>query len=220
MVHNICDVLRCQMAAKTRGWRNRPRPISLVILVFFCAASQYYQLRVAQRTQRRLPDQPWASIAWHLLLLSSSFCRPLLGNSPFSPVATLSTWLLGVRLTVSAYPLKARRSFGGGFDIGGILGLAIIPAPSLSVVSGDWDSVGIGGRCTPLAAALLASCPRGGVLVSLALTDVPSLSLFSLFAVGFGGGGGGVMMVAPGQGGPCRVIVTQWVSHVVSHCLK
>ncbi len=32
---------------------------------------QYHQLRPAQRTQRRLPDQLWASIAWHPYLLSS-----------------------------------------------------------------------------------------------------------------------------------------------------
>ncbi len=59
-----------QMTAETQGQRNRPKP-SLANSVFLSNEQQvrYYWLRPAQRTQRRLPDQLWALIAWHLYLL-------------------------------------------------------------------------------------------------------------------------------------------------------
>jgi hypothetical protein len=85
-------------------------------------------------------------------------------------------------------------------------GLTIIPSHTSSLAAGSWDFVHGGGeRCTPLAAALRASRTRDGGSVSLALTKVPSLSSFSLFAtVGGGGGfvghGGGGMQWVPSTG--------------------
>ncbi len=70
-------------------------------------------------------------------------------------------------------------------------GLTIIPSLSMADASGSWGLVGIeGGWLTP-AASTCHSCLRGGVSVSLALTDVPSLSSFSPFAGGLGGEGAG-----------------------------
>ncbi len=76
MVHKTFDVLHCQVTAKTQGQRNRSRPILLVVSVFFWATSRYYRVRMAQRTQRRLPDKSWASNAWCPFLLSSSPSLP------------------------------------------------------------------------------------------------------------------------------------------------
>jgi hypothetical protein len=88
-------------------------------------------------------------------------------------------------------------------------GLKIIPSHMLSLAAGSWDFVHGGGEHrTPLAAASRASHTRGGGLVSLALTEVPSLSSFSLFAT-VGGGGGGCWSqrwgdaVGPFQGQAC-----------------
>ena len=67
-------------------------------------------------------------------------------------------------------------------------GLTIVPVPSVSSATGGWDIVGTGARGTPFAAASRASRSRGGVSVSSALTDVPSLSSFSPFAGGWVGG--------------------------------
>ena len=55
-------------------------------------------------------------------------------------------------------------------------GLTIVPVPSVSSATGGWDIVGTGAQGTPFAAASRASRSRGGVSVSSALTDVPSLS--------------------------------------------
>jgi hypothetical protein len=71
--------------------------------------------------------------------------------------------------------------------LAGLLALTLLP--SLSMADASWGMVGVeGGRQTP-AASRRASCLRGGMSVLLALTDVPFLALFSLFAGGFGGGG-------------------------------
>jgi hypothetical protein len=69
-------------------------------------------------------------------------------------------------------------------------GLTIVPVPSVSSATGGWDIVGTGARGTPFAAASRASRSRGGVSVSSALTDVPSLSSCSPFAGGGWVGGG------------------------------
>ena len=74
-------------------------------------------------------------------------------------------------------------------------GLTILPVPSVSSATGGWDIVGTGARGTPFAAASRASRSRGGVSVSSALTDVPSLSSFSPFVGGLGGGGDLVVVV-------------------------
>jgi hypothetical protein len=61
------------------------------------------------------------------------------------------------------------------------------------------------GHLTPFAASARASCSRGGGSISLALTDVPSLSSFSPFTRG----GGGVGVFGGGSGGHSGAR-TQW----------
>jgi hypothetical protein len=70
-------------------------------------------------------------------------------------------------------------------------GLTILPPPQPSA-SGSW--VGVGGELVApalIAPAQRALRSRGGVSVSLGLTDLPSLSFSSPFVGGGGGRGGG-----------------------------
>ena len=74
-------------------------------------------------------------------------------------------------------------------------GLIIVPFAALQASLGLEQVVRAGDGCqTPLGTSSWASRPRGGVSVVLALTEAPSLSLFSPFSAGgfFGGGAAGL----------------------------
>jgi hypothetical protein len=73
-----------------------------------------------------------------------------------------------------------------------ILRLTIVPSIPSGAVSGDWTMGGMeSGHHTLLAVSTRASCLHGGGLISLALTEAPSLASFSLFTGGGGRGGFG-----------------------------
>ena len=103
-----------------------------------------------------------------------------------------------------------------------LAGLTLLPSVA-SLASLGWEHIAAGGsgRRTLLGISSRASRPQGGAPVASALTKAPSLSSFSPFSAG----GLGWRVRAgfdPGEttAGLCWGIVTQLVSHDVSHSVR
>jgi hypothetical protein len=153
---------------------------------------RYHQLRPAQRTQRRLPDQLWASIAWCPYLLSSfsTFGRCGEGSSLLDLV--LFNMTPGADTPCPCFMLDDDNEDIVEVISAAAASLTIVPSAS----DASWGVVGGGedGHQIPASTSCAPSCiaareARGGNSVTSALTNAPSLALFSPFAGDFVGGG-------------------------------
>jgi hypothetical protein len=98
--HLTHEVPPCQMTTETQGRRNRDQgQHRLSAQSLSRAASRCYRLRPAQRTQRKLPDQLWASLAWRLFIFSSPSSLPQKHDSRIWVVCSTSSFVLK-RLTL------------------------------------------------------------------------------------------------------------------------